>query len=118
MGKQDGIIILVSKCSDGIGKQDLYELLKDARSPQKMIETFREIGFTASSRKAYMFARGMLKAHIMVVTDGINPGKIRDMMLEPVPSVEDALKLSFRRMGRNASIVAIPRAIHLIPVLE
>jgi nickel-dependent lactate racemase len=116
--RQNGVIILVSKCSDGVGRQDLYELLKEAGSPQKMIENFRKIGFTPSSRKAYMFARAMLNAHIMVVTDGINPDRLRKMMLEPAQSVEEALELSFRRIGRDAKIVAIPRADHLIPVLN
>ena len=116
--KENGVIILVSKCSDGIGKEDLYELLKSAGSPQEMITKFRKIGFTASSRKAYMFARAMLKGEIIVVTDGIKPEKLRDMMLTYAPTVEDALDLSLQRMGRNAKIVAIPRADCLIPVLD
>jgi nickel-dependent lactate racemase len=116
--KPNGVIILVAKCSDGIGKQDLYELLKNAGSPQKMIEKFREIGFTASSRKAYMFARAMLKVRIIVVTDGIDPDKGRDMMLTHAGSIEDALELSLQRMGRNAKMWAIPRADQVIPVLK
>jgi len=115
--KENGIIILVAKCSDGIGKEDLYELLKAAGSPQKMIDKFREIGFTASSRKAYMFARSMLKANIIVVADGVNPEKLKDMMMAHASSVESALELAFQRMGRNAKILAIPQADLLIPVL-
>lgn len=116
--KENGVIILVSRCSDGIGRKDLYELLRDAGSPQRMIERFREIGFTASSRKAYMFARAMLKAKIVVVTDGIDPERIRDMMLEPATSVEEAIEISFERMSRDAKVVAIPRADQLIPEVE
>ena len=98
--KQDGMIILVAKCSDGIGKSDLYDLLKSSGSPQRMIESFRDLGFTASSRKAYMFARAMLKAQVILVTDGIDPNKIEDMMLTPAPSIEHALDLSFKKLGQ------------------
>ena len=113
--KQDGMIILVAKCSDGIGKSDLYDLLKSSGSPQRMIESFRDLGFTASSRKAYMFARAMLNAQVILVTDGIDPNKIEDMMLTPAPSVEHALDLSFRKLGPNAKVLAIPQADLLIP---
>jgi nickel-dependent lactate racemase len=116
--KQDGMIILVAKCSDGIGKKDLYDLLKDAGSPQRMIKKFRDLGFTASSRKAYMFARAMVKAQIILVTDGIDPNRIEDMMLTPAPSVEHALNLSFKKLGPNAKVLAIPQADLLIPVLN
>ena len=115
--KENGVIILVAKCSDGIGKEDLYELLKAAGSPQKMIEKFREIGFTASSRKAYMFARSMLKAKIIVVTDGVDPEKLKEMMMTHAPSVESALELAFQKMGRNAKVLALPQADLLIPVV-
>jgi len=107
----------VAKCADGIGKEDLYELLKAAGSPQKMIEKFREIGFTASSRKAYMFARSMLKARIIVVTDGVDPEKLKEMMMEHAPSVERALELGFKEMGRDAKVLALPQADLLIPVV-
>ena len=116
--KPDGMIILVAKCSDGIGKKDLYDLLKDAGSPQRMIKEFRDLGFTASSRKAYMFARAMLKAQIILVTDGIDPNRIEDMMLTPAPSVEHALNLSFKKLGPHAKVLAIPQADLLIPVLN
>lgn len=115
---QDGIIILVAKCSDGIGKKDLYDLLKNSGSPQKMIEKFRDMGFTASSRKAYMFARAMLKAEIILVTDGIDPNEIVDMMLTPAPSLEHALNLSFKKLGPNARVLAIPQADLIIPILN
>jgi len=116
--KENGTIILVSRCSDGIGREDLYELLKSAGSPQKVIEKFRKIGFTPSSRKAYMFVRAMLKARIVVVTEGIAPEKLREMMLEPASSVEEAVEWSFKRLSGGAKIVAIPRADQLIPVVE
>jgi len=115
--KENGVIILVAKCADGIGKEDLYELLKAAGSPQKMIEKFREIGFTASSRKAYMFARSMLKAKIIVVTDGVDPEKLKEMMMTHAPSVESALELGFKEMDRNAKVLALPQADLLIPVV-
>ena len=114
--RENGVIILVAKCSDGIGKEDLYELLKGAGSPQQMIEKFHQLGFTASSRKAYMFARAMLKARLIVVTDGIDRGKLEEMMLTYAPTVEDALEMSFQTLGRGAKIYGIPQADLLIPV--
>ena len=102
-------------CSDGIGKSDLYDLLKNSGSPQRMIESFRDLGFTASSRKAYMFARAMLKTQVILVTDGIDPNKIEDMMLTHAPSIEHALALSFKKLGPNAKVLAIPQADLLIP---
>lgn len=82
-----------------------------------MIEKFREIGFTASSRKAYMFARSMMKAKIIVVTDGVDPEKLKEMMMTHAPSVERALELAFQKMGRNAKVLALPQADLLIPVV-
>jgi lactate racemase len=116
--RENGVIILVAKCSDGIGKEDLYELLRDAGSPQKMIENFREIGFTSSSRKAYMFARSMLKAKIIVVTDGISSEKLREMMMEHASTIESALERAFQEIGREAKVLVIPQADLLIPTLK
>jgi nickel-dependent lactate racemase len=114
----NGVIILVAKCSDGIGEEDLYELLKGAGSPQQMIEKFRKLGFTASSRKAYMFARALLKARLIVVTEGVESGKLEEIMLSHAPTVEEALEMSFQQLGRDAKILGIPQADLLIPVVN
>lgn len=113
--KRGGVIILVAQCSDGIGKQDLYELLKAAGSPQAMIDRFHHIGFTSSSRKAYMFARAMLQATVFVVTDGISASTLKDMMLMHASCVADALQWSLRRLGHGATVLVIPHADLLIP---
>ena len=99
MVKKGGTIILATECSDGIGQKDLYELLKNGGSPAGVIENFHQKEFSASSRKAYMFARAMVRCQVIVVTHGILPEKIKDMMLTPSPTIGEALDLVLPKIG-------------------
>jgi lactate racemase len=118
MVKKGGTIILAAECSDGIGQKDLYELLKNGGSPAGVIENFRQKEFSASSRKAYMFARAMLHCLVIVVTHGIPPEKMKDMMLTPSPNIVEALDFAFQRSGPDAKVLVLPQADLLIPTFR
>lgn len=61
--KDQGIIILVAECRDGVGK--FAKWLMDAARPEDVIDAFIQHGFTPDhSSKAFMFARALKKCDI------------------------------------------------------
>ena len=58
----------------------------------------------------------MEKAHVILVTDGVKPSVIREMMMDSASSLEEALDAARRRIQtKKPRIVAIPEGPYVIP---
>jgi nickel-dependent lactate racemase len=110
-----GVVILVAECSDGIG--DFASWLKSAKSPESVIERFREEGYTQeSSAKAFMFARGLTRFDVIIVSKSLAADEVEDMFMSKAESIEDALRVARKRVGSGARVIAVPYANEVMPV--
>ena len=62
-----------------------------------MIERFREEGFNVGNNKAFMYARAMLKGKVLIVSDQVDRSDLQNMMLDGVPSLQEAVDLVCER---------------------
>ena len=81
-----------------------------------MIERFREEGFNVGNNKAFMYARAMLKGKVLIVSDQVDRSDLQDMMLDGVPSLQEAVDLVCER-EKPEHIIVLPRAVNIIPEL-
>lgn len=112
--KEGAVFILCARAEDGIGGKLLEEWLEEADGPQEVIDRFREVGFQGGNNKAFMFARAMLKGEVIVVSDCLDPEKLKKMMLSWAPDLQTAVDRVVDASG-NQSIIVLPRAVNLIP---
>ncbi len=109
-----GVIILVAECPDGIGKFGSW--LKEAVTPQDVIERYRREGYTReSSAKAFMYARALVEHKLIVCARGVGAGELGEMFMVPAAGFQDAVDIAAAMVGPGASYLVVPHASDIIP---
>lgn len=114
--KDDGVIVLVTECSNGVGKFGNW--LKQAETPREVIERFKREGFTRDqSSKDFMCARALDKYTVIVSCSGIEKIDLEQMFFRyatsPQAAVEDALALK----GPGSSVLVLPHALSCVTTI-
>jgi lactate racemase len=115
--RQGGTIILVAECPLGAGNQRFEDWMGAAAEPQDVIARLKRDGFQVGAHKAFLLARTMLKARVMLVSDRMPTELAKKLMLEPHETIESALESAFARHGLNATVAVMPKASSTIPRL-
>lgn len=115
--KDKGAIIVVAECRDGLGKHEEFKrLMHEADSPKQVLEEIKENEPFNDQWQAQVLARVLNKANVIIVTDGVKHEVIREMMMEPASSLEQALDFAIKRVSRKKPrIAAIPEGPYVIP---
>lgn len=109
-----GVIVLVAECRDGIGK--FADWLMQAKSPQEVIERFKNEGFTREqSSKAFMCARALVDHPVIVFCSGISKEDLAKMFFQYAPSAQEAVDMALDLMGGNSSVLVLPYAVDCVP---
>lgn len=113
--KENGVIILIAECIDGIGKFGGW--LREASTPKEVIERFRKQGFTPDhSSKAFNCARALDQHMVIVITDGIPTETLEEMFFSSSQSVEKAISKACSHLKSNTpDIIVMPYATECIP---
>ena len=114
--KEGCTFILCAKADEGIGEGLFRTWLEEAKEPGEVIERFREEGFNVGNNKAFMYARAMLKGKVLIVSDQVDRSDLQNMMLDGVPSLQEAVDLVCER-EKPEHIIVLPRAVNIIPEL-
>lgn len=104
--RSGGVVILVGACPEGPGEAVFERWMREASSPQEILERIgRE--FCIGGHKAAAFARVLTRAEIYLVSQ-MEPETVRAFFMTPVPTVQDALALAQKKLGAEASVLAMP----------
>jgi len=113
--KPGGILILCAEARDGIGKFGRW--LKDAATPEDVIERYKREGYTAeASSKAFMYARAFSKHKVMIVGCRVAEQELREMFFDPKPSLDAAISAAIAEKSAGATFIVIPYASDMYPV--
>jgi nickel-dependent lactate racemase len=114
--EDDGVIILISKCRDGIGEKTFLDLLGKADCPEKIIEILNE-EYKLGYHKAAKMAQIGLRAEMWAVTD-LDDATIKKSQLKPYKNIQnaidDAVKL-IKSKGKKPKIIVMPSGSLTIP---
>lgn len=111
--KDDGILILVSKCRDGIGNRAFYDLLSSSGSPDEVIEKIKE-GYKLGYHKAAKIADMLSHMQIWTVV-GLEDKVVKDIFLKPFHSVQEAVDEALGVKGEKAKILFLMDANVVVP---
>lgn len=115
-----GVIILCAACSDGVGGAD-FERVMTLGTPEEILSRLAALppeGTIPEQWNAQIYER-VLKDHTLVlVSEGIDPARIRRMNMLPARSLPEALALARELRGERARIVAIPDGVAALPVKD
>jgi len=110
-----GTVILVAECRQGVGDPLYEKWMTDASSLDEVVDRFRREGFQLGAHKAYLFARDMIKAKVLLVSSLPNALAER-LFFTPFPTLSSALDAALAEHDRPPRVAILPEAPTVVPV--
>ena len=114
----DGIIILVASCVDGIGGSYFHDLMLKG-TPQEINDYLSSIPPKESIPEQWcvqIFSQMLLKHEIILVTDKLDHQLVKKINMIPASTPDEALEIAYGIKGREAQAVVIPDGVSVIAV--
>jgi nickel-dependent lactate racemase len=114
--KEDGIIIWVASCNEGLGEDVFERWINEADSPEALIDRVRT-NFELGGHKAAAIAMVLQKARVFLVSD-LDKDYVRNAFLEPYDTLDEAVNQALKIMGSNSGILVMPYGGSTLPVIK
>lgn len=112
----DGIMILVASCRDGVGEEAFVKLLSSADTPGGVLEEIKR-GYKLGYHKAGKMAEIFQWAEVHAVTD-LPDDLLKSIFIVPEQNIQDAVEHALERKGPEAKVlflldgsVTVPRPL-------
>ena len=113
--KEGGILIMVSKCREGIGEESFYNLLAGSDTPKGALETI-DRGFVLGYHKAAKMAEVAEWAQMWAVSE-LPEEKVRNCFMKPFRSVQAAVDAAVEEKGKDAAVTVLTEGSVTVPRL-
>lgn len=114
--RDGGIIILAASCREGLGEKVFEQWMLDSPSPQAMIERIGR-DFQLGGHKAAAISMVLKRCRILLVSD-LEDGFVRNIFLEPFPTVDAALQEAFSSLGEDSRVIFMPHGGSVLPQVQ
>ncbi len=114
--RKGGIIILIGSCQEGMGEKTFEEWMTTASEPHQLIRRIQE-DFRLGGHKAAAIAMVLENADIYLVSD-LEPDFVRSIFMTPFPTVEEAYRAAQAKLGKNATVLAMPYGGSTLPTVR
>ena len=114
--KENGIIILVSECSKGIGPDNFMKLLSSEETPEAVLNLLKQ-EYKLGYHKAGKIADLASRAQIFAVTN-VDENQIKKAFMQPFLNVQEALDAAIKKIeetGEKPHIIYLPYGSLTVP---
>ena len=111
-------IIIAASTTDGIGSPEFQSLFRENATLEGFVQ--RILGkdyFVMDQWQLEELAKVRRKCRVKFVTQGLPAEILQGLFVEPVATVEQAVRESLDEYGRNARIAVIPKGPYVLPVV-
>ena len=118
--RDGGAVILVAACPEGVGSERLHAWLREATCPEEVLRRRDEEGFDIHGEHiaCYLAERVFPRCRVFLVSS-LPPGVVREMMMTPEGTVEEALEAALRHVGGAAPRAIVnPYGAKVVPTLR
>ncbi|MDD4600898.1 Lactate racemase [bioreactor metagenome] len=117
--KQDGAVIAVSECSDGLPNHGNYaDILKARKTPQELLDMINEPSYRLFDQwEAQKQAMIQLKADCYLYST-LDKETVEQAMIKPVENLDATLKQLMEKYGPNARVAVLPLGPLTIPYVK
>ena len=105
-GRRGGAIIFVSRCEEGIGKREFFDLIAEESEPSAVLKKLKS-GYKLGWHKAAKMAEMTVDFDILAVT-GLPSEDVRSIFMEPHGDLQPAVDSALDKHGRDASVAVMP----------
>lgn len=116
--RKGGIIIIPALCEDGIGHEGYHLWMREVKTPEEALKKAYSEGFKPGEHKAFVLAKALNWAKIVMVGTLVPEPILRDLLLEGKPTIKEALEYAFGELGGDAKLWILPNALVTIPVVK
>jgi nickel-dependent lactate racemase len=113
--KKGGVIVLIGSCKEGLGERVFEEWMTQSPSAESMIQRIKR-DFQLGGHKAAAIAMVLENADVYLVSE-LTPDFVKRIFLTPFESAQAALDAAFLKMGKNASVLAMPYGGSTLPYI-
>ncbi len=114
--KEGGIIILVSKCRDGIGDRTFFNLLASSSDAKEVLETIDK-GYKLGYHKAARIVEASCKGEIWAVSD-LDDESISKAFMKPYASIQEAVDAAISKKGEDAKVLFLMDGSVTVPLVQ
>ena len=114
--KPGGTVVLVGRCAEGFGEKTFEQWMKEARSPEALVERIgRE--FRIGGHKAAAYAQAILRAEIVLVSE-LPDDVVRSIFMRPAADLQAAVDYALAKAGPSARVLVMPYGGSTLPLLR
>jgi len=113
--KENGTIILLAQCPDGIGNA-IYEEWLNSYKTAAETEAALKKHFIMGAHKAYYHRNATEKHHVILIS-GLEASLVKDSLnMIPAADLDEALSLAYHQQGKDAKALIVPQGTttHLV----
>jgi len=112
--KRGGVIVVLSRCQEGVGHESFRELASYSKNPAQILEHIREDEPIRDQWQVQKLEQVLLKQKVVVFSEGVTEKEVEELNMIPASSFDEALRTALRLAGGNR-VVAIPDGPYVIP---
>jgi len=116
-----GFIIIPARCQDGagegVGEQRFFAAMREARDVQEILERSRRYGYPPGQQRAFVMAKVLEGAKVVIVGSEC-PEIVAACKMMPAETMEEALAMAARELGRELEVLIVPHALLTLPVVR
>jgi len=113
---EDGVIIMVASCCDGVGGENFASLMSGA-SPKQILDKIMAIPPEKTIPEqwcAQILSKILLKHKVILVTQHFDHEKAKELNLIPASTPDEALEIAYGIKGKDATVTVIPDGVAVI----
>ncbi|MEO0091200.1 MAG: nickel-dependent lactate racemase [candidate division WOR-3 bacterium] len=114
--KEKGILIVVSKCREGVGDDDFIKVIAENKNLQQTMEKINK-DFKLGYQKAAKLVDLLRWAEIWTVMP-IDEKIIQSVFMNPFSDINQALQQALKTKGKQARVLILPDASLTVPLLK
>jgi len=115
-----GTIIIASRCSEGMGSQefvDAQRVLCEVGPDKFMSLLYTREKALIDEWQTEMLVKALKKGTVQLYTTGLSQEDLKDIYVEPISSVEEAVMASVEAHG-DSDIAIVPEGPYVIPLFD
>jgi len=107
--KEDGMVILVAECQEGIGSGPFTDLILKTKNLEQFVRnTYNPKNFVIDQWQLEELAKAIRKANVYFYSDKIPYEQQQKLFVNPLKSPNEGVEIALKKYGKDAKIVAIP----------
>lgn len=114
--KDGGILILIAKCIEGMGSQDLDKWILKYKEPSELEESLKQ-DFVLGKHKAYAINKVTERIKVLFVSS-LDSKQTKKLGFEPTNSLEEALKTALKNLPSKPLVYIMPEGSLTVPILS